>query len=365
MVGIPVKLRLQEIVDLLDKQFKDQFNFINCPPNDENFGENLGYFVINFKNTEKIYRFTKDFLDKKLLSCEDTDDDCRAWRTVQFCRVQRVACDARINDSTCVWKQNKMPTATTNDYRVVSQVLNTIMMNSEVQGRKEKYKEIALVDESTEEVAEKGKEKEKEKRQRKGSGIVLEIEKAKAKGKEEEKEGVNEEGIENEVSRKRKSGTRFEKGKSVNLDEGFMISKDKNRNKNMKENECRSTKKCKNKKVNNEMDEKKYEDDQSEIPALTDGVARKKMKKNMSSHNVNIPIIPTTAFLTTLPLPLPLPLLPFLLTSDIRSSNILDSTTREKNSSRSNTSTIKNFNVKKNNNSEIKSEAKFSVKSTE
>ena len=347
MLGIPLKLRLQEIVHLVDKQFKDQFNFINCPPNNVNLSENLGYFVINFKNTEKIYRFTKDFLDKKLFSCEDTDGSCRIWRTVQFCRVQRVACNARNIDSTYTWKQSKMPTATTNYYRVGSQAINTIMTTSDVQGRKEKP-EIALVDESTEEEI----EIEKEKRERKGRGKVLEIEKGKAKRKEKNKEEEEEE-KENEDNRKRKSVTRLEKRKSTNLDEGKIINKDKNKNKNKKEIEPKSANKNKNKNEdkyeNNDKDEENYEDDQSEIPTLTDGVARKKKKKIISSYDVNIPILPTAnAFLTTLPLPQPLvPLIPSFVSRD---SELLDPATHEKNFSRSNISTIKNFNKNKNSN---------------
>ena len=84
---------MQAILQYLKKQFKDQFDFVNCLPNNAIFGENLGYFVINFKNTEKIYRFTKDFLDGKLFPCESADDDNRAWRKVQFCTLQTVACD--------------------------------------------------------------------------------------------------------------------------------------------------------------------------------------------------------------------------------------------------------------------------------
>lgn len=159
VVGISVKLQLQEILQFLEKQFKDQFNFINCPPNNSIFGENLGYFVINFKNTEKIYRFTKDFLDRKLFPYESDDDDCRTRRTVQFCTLQRVACDTDKDlDSLC--REKERLAGVVSDFRV----------NRRSGMSKVKSDERERVEESVATEVEKGDGKEEEKEKEKGRG---------------------------------------------------------------------------------------------------------------------------------------------------------------------------------------------------
>ena len=214
MIGISFKLQLTEIVQYLDKQFKGQFNFINCPPHKAIYGDNLGYFVINFKNTEKIYRFTKDFLHGKLFPSDSDDDDSRRWRTVQFCTLQRMECNTK-NVLDCL---EAAPMSMRGEKKRLVEVVTSQSLVFKQSGMTE-VRSVARerIEESVATGVERSHEKEEEKEKEKEKGI------GKRKGRERKEE--MEEGNDNEDNMRRDVST---------VEESQVMDKDEKKKKKKK-----------------------------------------------------------------------------------------------------------------------------------